>query len=52
MVHHSDSVGSSIRINAPIGHVVGMEIRGISPSIAEVQANPFRDEAYMLQGYY
>ena len=45
VAHPSDSVGFSIRINGPIGHVVGVEVKGIPPSVAEVLVSPFRGVA-------
>ena len=43
--HPGDSVGFSIRINGPFGHVVGVEVRGIPPSVAEVLVSPSRGVA-------
>ena len=45
VAHHGDSVGFSIRINGPFGHVVCVEVRGIPSGVAEVLVSPPRGAA-------
>ena len=42
VAHPGDRIGFSVRINGPPGHVVGVEVKGIPPSVAEVTVSPSR----------
>ncbi len=42
VAHPGDRVGFFVRINGPPRHVVGVEVRGIPSSVAEVSVSPHR----------